>query len=165
MRGRQVIETLNILFDRALVEGLPVSDNGKHLLVDPALYISLADINNSGLTDEAKALLTTGFISSGGVMQLKFIRHQPAEESGGQMTMELSGRSSRIGAEVITQHGQDLEPTNLKFVPATKMLVLYGAKRGTFSLFQKFTDRPEAEQEQNALVLIALASKAIGLSE
>lgn len=94
---------------------------------------------------------------------MKFIRHQPTDRDHGQMTLEFSGRSNRIGAEIITQHGSDLEPTNLKFVPSTKMTVLYGTNLGTTEVFQTFIARPKDEQERNALGLVALARKAIGL--
>lgn len=165
MSGKSTVEALNSLFEDAVKAGLPVRDEGKHLLVDPAPHISFQDIAESKLSDRAKTLIGAGFTSSGGLMQLKFIRHLPVKDDRGQITMELSGRTSRIGTEIVTQFGHDLEPTNLKFVPATKMLSYLLTYPNTKFIFDEFLKRPLDEQEANSLALVALARKAIGLAE
>jgi len=164
MSGKNVVESLNKLFEDAALKGFQVIDNDK-LYIDQAPGISFKDIEDSRLSDKAKKLIGNGFISSGGLMQLKLIRHLPLEDDRGQITMEFSGRTTRIGTEIVTQFGQSLEPTNLKFVPATKMLTLLFSFPDTKLLFDEFIARPDDEQELNSLALVALARKAIRLSE
>ena len=154
MSGKTTVEALNNLFEDAVKAGLPVRDEGKHLLVDPAPHISFKDIAESKLSDRAKTLIGAGFTSSGGLMQLKFIRHLPGDNDRGQITMEFSGRKTRIGAEVVTQFGKSLEPNNLKFLPASKMMVLYSlTPRIQNAMTDELMNKPESVQEDDSLAL------------
>lgn len=160
MPREQVVNQLNKFFEDAQTFGLPPRDNGRHIRIDSAIGLSLSDILTSPLSPELKTLVALGLQTSQGVMMTKIVRHQPEGRERGQIVFELAGTNSRIGGELVALYDDRGNNDHLHVGPSLKMLT-----GGHFEVFEPFKNRPEDTQEQDALALVALARKAIGLEE